>query len=286
MSGKSLRESEVVVGVTSRSSAAAWRARWTANYENRLLERGATPVILAPDAPVVLPSGARYEPDAEGRLPVEILEHLDGIVFAGGGDVHPRYFGQEVAGVDVESIDLRRDELELALGRAALARDLPVFGVCRGCQVLNVAAGGAMVQHIEGHRSDTEAPRLHNVVVRSDSRLGAIAGDGTLAVNTYHHQALDRNTLATCFLPAAFDGSQGWVIEAYESPVHRWLLGVQWHPERAQDFAGETARRQEQLWNSFVDACGERRGQGTQQGFHSRCANERNRPALRRTDLR
>lgn len=260
MRNRSAGEPNVIVGVTSRSSATAWKARWTVNYANRLLERGATPVILAPDAPVVLPSSARFEPDAEGRLPLEILDHLDGVVFAGGGDVHPRFFGQAVAGVDVKSIDIRRDELELALGRAALARDLPVFGICRGCQVLNVAAGGAMVQHVEGHRSDTAAPRLHDVAVIANSRLGAIAGGGTLAVNTWHHQALDRTTLATRFLPAAFDGSQGWVIEAYESPAHRWWLGVQWHPERAQDFAGATARRQKQLWDSFVDACRARRG--------------------------
>ena len=245
----------ILVGITSRSSEPAWLARWTANYVARLEARGVTPLILSPDAPVVMPSGDVFAPDAQGRLPVEILDHLNGIVFAGGGDVHPRYFGQGEDGVEVASIDLRRDELELTLGRAVLARDMPVFGVCRGCQVLNVAAGGAMVQHIDGHRSSTEAPRLHDVAVCAGSQLGAILGAGTLAVNTYHHQALDRNTLAAPFVPAAFDGTQGWVIEAYESPAHRWLLGVQWHPERAQDYGGATAQRQEQLWDSFVAAC-------------------------------
>ncbi len=245
----------LLVGLTSRRSDAAWKARWTANYERRLVARGMTPVILSPDAPVVLPDGTTFVPDDAGRLPEEVLDDLAGIVFAGGGDVHPRYFGQPADGVEVESIDLRRDELELELGRAALARNLPVFAICRGCQVLNVAAGGSMVQHIEGHRSDTENPRLHDVAVVRGSRLGDVLGAGALAVNTYHHQALDRNTLAPRFRPAAFDGTQGWVIEAYESPAHGWLLGVQWHPERAQDFAGATAQPQDQLWDSFASAC-------------------------------
>ncbi len=148
-----------------------------------------------------------------------------------------------------------RDELELALGRAALLGDLPVFGVCRGAQVLNVAAGGGMIQHIDGHRSEPNSPRLHDVTIVSGSGLGAIVGDELLAVNTYHHQALDRNTLAACFRPAAFDVSQGWIIEAYVCPARKWFWGVQWHPERAQDFAGATAVRQQQLWDGFVEAC-------------------------------
>ncbi len=100
-------EGELLIGITSRSHDQAWTARWTANYEIRLRERGALPVILAPDGPTVLPSGIRYTPDTEGRLSPEILDHLNGIVFAGGGDVHPRYFGQEEAGVEVASIDTR-----------------------------------------------------------------------------------------------------------------------------------------------------------------------------------
>ena len=247
--------SPLLVGVTARASNPTWKARWTANYACRLEERGATPIILAPDAPIILPSGERFVADAEGRIPLEILDRLQGIVFAGGGDVHPRYFGQAENGVEVGSIDLRRDELELTLGRALLARDLPVFGVCRGCQVLNVAAGGSMIQHIDGHSSSTESPRLHDVAIVAGSRLGAFVGAGPLAVNTYHHQALDRRTLAARFRPAAFDGSQGWVVEAHESLAHRWLVGVQWHPERAQDFAGATLQRHAQLWDSFVDAC-------------------------------
>ena len=101
-------------------------------------------------------------------------------------------------------------------------------------------ADNRMVQHVDGHRSDPKSPRLHDVTIVKGRGLDRIVGDGMLAVNTYHHQVLDRNTLAARFQPAAFDGSQGWVIEAFVSPEHTWFLGIQWHPERAQDFAAAT----------------------------------------------
>jgi putative glutamine amidotransferase len=243
--------SPFVVGVTARSGAADWVAHNTHNYLMRLAELGATAVVLAPDAPACLPRGATYHPDAEGRLPDAVLDDLDGLILAGGGDVDPRHFGQPLAGADPASIDAPRNALELALGRAALARDLPLFGICRGCQVLNVAAGGVMVQHIDGHRAPLDAPWLHDVPVTPGSRLAALLGTATLAVNTYHHQGVDRRTLAPLFMPAAYDAQQGWLIEAYESPRHRWVVGVQWHPERSFELPAAHQR----LWESFADAC-------------------------------
>lgn len=254
----------LIIGVTSRLSEPAWLERWTGNYVKRLREYGAIPVILAPDGPAILPEGApfapngvAYMPNDLGRFDAAILGELDGIIFAGGGDVHPRYFGQELDGADEAGIDLKRDELELGLGKAALANDMPVFGICRGCQVLNVAAGGGMVQHVDGHRSDTEAPVLHEVIVTPQSRIAAIVDVAAFNVNTYHHQALDRSTLAPSFVPAAFDGGDGWIIEAWEAPANRWAVGVQWHPERMQDFgvsATEDAAHRK-LWDSFIEAC-------------------------------
>lgn len=247
----------LVIGVTSRKSDPEWLERWTGNYVKRLREYGATPVFLAPDAPAVLPDGRSFAPDSEGRIDPAILEALDGIIFAGGGDVHPRYFNQPLEGADEEGIDLKRDELELGLGKAALTRDMPVFGICRGCQVLNVAAGGGMVQHIDGHRSDTEAPVLHEVVVTPNTFVAGIVNVPAFHVNTYHHQAVDRNTLAPGFAPAAFDGSNGWIIEAWESRVNRWAVGVQWHPERMQDFGSTEEAAHRKLWDSFIEACRE-----------------------------
>jgi putative glutamine amidotransferase len=221
------------------------------NYLNRLAEYGATPVILSPDQPTTLPTGEIFFPDEAGRLPDIVLKHLDGVIFSGGGDVHPSRFGQPMAGADPESIDCLRDELEIHLGRAALENDLPIFAICRGCQVLNVAAGGSMVQQLDGHRSPLDNPFLHPVRVAPDSRFRVIVGQDVLPVNTYHHQGLDEKTLSPQFVAAALDVESGWLIEAYESRRHRWVMGVQWHPERIFELP-EAHRR---LWENFIEAC-------------------------------
>ncbi len=246
---------ELIVGVTARRGDPEWVQGNTKNYLNVLASFNVTAVVLAPDTPATLPSGKIFQPDDNGRLPDEILQHLDGLILAGGGDVHPRYFGAEFAGANPDTIDVRRDELELGLARQALAIDLPIFGICRGCQVLNVAGAGGMVQHFEGHRSSTKNPELHPVTIQENSRLFQIVGVRDLQVNTYHHQGIDQATLAALFQVSALAQPDDWLVEAYESPEHRWVLGVQWHPERLFELP-ETHRR---LWESFVGACTERR---------------------------
>lgn len=221
------------IGITTRHGDAGWVERNTRNYVAVVREFGAVPIILAPDAPARLPNGAQFAPDAEGRLDVRILAALDGLILSGGGDVHPRRFGQPLDGAEPHSIDERRDELELALAPAALARDLPVFGICRGCQVLNVAMGGGMVQHFDGHRTPEGGDtHYHDVTIRPGSRLHAAVGGEALAVNTFHHQGVDAPALAPVFTPAATAQPDAWIVEAYESSRHRWVVGVQWHPER------------------------------------------------------
>lgn len=239
-----------IIGITTRHGAQEWIGRWAINYINRVKEYDALPVIIAPDAPTHLPDGTVFTPDELGRVAPEILDRLDGLILSGGGDVHPRYFGQELNGADPESIDVKRDELEIVLAQAALARDLPLFGICRGCQILNVAAGGGMVQHFDAHRSDTEQPKLHGVTIDPDSRLGRVVDAPALDVNTYHHQGVDRATLAPIFRASAFAEPDPWLVEAYESPSHRWVVGVQWHPERIQDFAAPDGHRR--LWDDFM----------------------------------
>jgi putative glutamine amidotransferase len=226
----------------------------THNYIAMVRAAGAKPIILAPDAPAVLPDGRTFTPDVEGRLDSAIVELLDGLILSGGGDVHPRYFGQPLAGAEPESIDLRRDELELQLAQAALAANLPLFGICRGCQVLNVAAGGSMIQHLDGHRTPEGGPTsFHAVRIDPQSRLHAIVGGPALPVNTFHHQGMDTPALASLFVPAAVAEHQEWLVEAYESRHHRWVLGVQWHPER--HFELEHGHRR--IWESFFAACAE-----------------------------
>ncbi len=239
-----------IIGITTRHGTEEWIGRWAINYINRVNEYDAIPVIITPDTPAELPDGTIFTPDALGRVAPEILDKLDGLILSGGGDVHPRYFGQELNGADPESIDEKRDELEIVLALGALDRDMPLFGICRGCQILNVAAGGGMVQHFDDHRSDTDNPELHAVTVEPESLLGRIVAGDSLAVNTYHHQGVDQATLAPIFRATAFAEPDPWLVEAYESPAHRWVMGVQWHPERIQDFAIPDGQRR--LWDDFM----------------------------------
>lgn len=245
----------LVIGITVRRGDAEWVQKSTRNYLNILAEYGVTSIILAPDTPAVLPDGSRYHPDAAGRLPAAVLDQLHGIVFSGGGDVHPQYFGESLNGAEPESIDLLRDELEIHLGQHALRQDLPIFGICRGCQVLNVAAGGKMVQHLDGHRPHLDgSTRYHAVELVPGSRVQQMVGQPTLVTNSFHHQGMDAATLAPLFAPVGVAADDRWLVEAYESASHRWVVGVQWHPERV--FELEDGHRR--LWESFLAACRER----------------------------
>jgi gamma-glutamyl-gamma-aminobutyrate hydrolase PuuD len=167
----------------------------------------------------------------------ETLAAVHGLVFSGGGDIDPEIYGAE-AHEETEGVDPRRDEAELALVGAALERDMPVLAVCRGSQVLNVALGGDLVQHLPevvGHDRHRHTPGEfadHDVRLEPASRIGAILGDRA-PVKSHHHQAFGR--LAGRLREAAWadDGT----IEAIEDPSHRFALGVLWHPEEGEDVA-------------------------------------------------
>lgn len=242
----------LLIGVTTCHGQADWIYQNSRRYLDVLHSYGAQTVVLVPDAPAVLPDGRSFTPDEQGRLPEEVLPLLDGLILSGGGDVHPKHFGQELAGAEPEEIDPARDELELALARQALAQDLPLFGICRGCQVLNVAAGGGMVQHFDGHRPHEDgSTRYHAVRVAPASRLRDMVCVDALPVNSFHHQGLDAPTLSPLFTAVAYAEDDPWLVEAYESAEHRWVLGVQWHPERLWEL--DPAHKG--IWDSFVSAC-------------------------------
>lgn len=240
-----------IIGVTTKRGEPEWVENHTKNYLDVLAEYGAISVVLSPNYPAVLPDGTTFQPTAEGRLAAEVLDHLDGLILAGGGDVHPQYFGAEMNGANPKAIDIPRDELELGLSKAALSRDMPIFAICRGCQVLNVAAGGGMVQHFDGHRNTKENPTTHDILVDPKSRFYRLIGVERLPSNTYHHQGLDHQTLAQGFDPVGVADPDTWLVEAFESPNHRWVYGVQWHPERLY----ELDDAHQKLWVDFVDAC-------------------------------
>jgi gamma-glutamyl-gamma-aminobutyrate hydrolase PuuD len=172
---------------------------------------------------------------------VELIEgnHLlgfDGLVLMGGTDVNPARYGEE-RGPRTDEPDDARDELECALIEEALVRDLPILGICRGLQILNVQHGGSLVQHIEGHQVRTADKGLpvHCVEIVSDSHLAVIAGSKLKwEVNSRHHQAIAR--LGEGLIVSARDPRDG-TVEAVERPDKRFVVAVQWHPENQRDMA-------------------------------------------------
>jgi gamma-glutamyl-gamma-aminobutyrate hydrolase PuuD len=167
----------------------------------------------------------------------ETLDVLDGLLFSGGSDLDPAEYGQE-AHPETNGIRPERDQAELALLRAALDRDLPLLAVCRGSQVLNVARGGDLVQHLpevvgdEKHKHTPGEFADHEVDVRDGTRLGALLGERA-PVKSHHHQGFGRVGDGLVEAAWAEDGT----LEAVEDPGKRFAVGVLWHPEEGGDTA-------------------------------------------------
>ena len=187
----------------------------------------------------------------------ELLSSLDGLLLAGGGDVHPRYYGEAIDGTSEHSIHEGRDKMEFRLLDYALKRDLPVLAICRGFQVLNVAFGGKLIQHIPGHRAPKgEPPAHHPVRIEPGTRLWeAVGRRELLIVNSHHHQGVGPEQRAPGLLVSAVLEGESPLIEGLESPEYRWVVGVQWHPERFHEFEGESQEAQKSLFRAFVRAC-------------------------------
>jgi putative glutamine amidotransferase len=180
----------------------------------------------------------------------EILGHLDGVVFTGGGDIHPRRFGGDHHPHHYSICD-ERDECELRLIRAALDAELPTFTICRGTQVLNVALGGDLHGHLPdvvgddvAHRESQDRHALHRVVVAPESRLAEVLGTRELEVASWHHQAVNRLGEGLRAVAWADDAT----VEAVELEGAPWLFAVQWHPELQLD---EGAQRR--LFAGFLE---------------------------------
>jgi putative glutamine amidotransferase len=197
-------------------------------------------VAAAGGVPVVLP------PLVEPRAAEALLDGMDGLLLSGGSDLDPTYYGEEPVpelGVTIPE----RDAFEIALLEHALRRSIPIFGICRGMQVLNVALGGTLYQDLPsqmdhmvllGHRQETPKWQpTHEVRVDEDSRIATIMGTAELKVNSYHHQAVKELASGLVAVASSPDG----VIEAVEStePSKRWMIGVQWHAEAMRDAGPE-----------------------------------------------
>jgi len=181
-----------------------------------------------------------------------IYERLDGLLLAGGGDLHPKHYGEAIH-AKCGQPDEARDTVELALARWSLAEGRPVFGICRGTQVLNVAAGGTLYQDIASqapgslkHDYWPGYPRnslTHQVTVNDDSRLAAILDQSQVGVNSMHHQAVKDLAARFRVVARASDG----LIEAIEDHDHPFALAVQWHPEELVEDAAPMRRLFEDL---------------------------------------
>ncbi len=186
-------------------------------------------VALSSGAPLVI------SPHLEEPSLRAIFERLDGLILSGGGDIQPASFGEEDSGL-LKNVDEQRDRAELALACWALAEGLPLLAICRGIQVLNVMAGGTLIQDILTQvpnalsHSSISSPKsvvAHVVEVTAGSRLAALVGAGELGVNSAHHQAAQAVGAGLIVTARAPDG----IIEALENPDHPFCVGVQWHPE-------------------------------------------------------
>jgi putative glutamine amidotransferase len=214
-----------LVGITTyltRARFSYWdleSALVPAAYVLALERAGARPLLVPP-------SGDGVE---------ETLEALDGLVLSGGSDLDPETYGHD-AHPETQGVIPHRDRAELALLQGALERDMPVLAICRGSQVLNVALGGDLVQHLpevvgdEKHKHTPGVFADHDVELRPDSRVGTLLGDRA-PVKSHHHQGFGRLGEGLVEAGWAEDGT----IEAVEDPSKRFALGVLWHPEAGED---------------------------------------------------
>ena len=180
------------------------------------------------------------------------FQAMNGLLISGGADLDPARYA--AARHPRTKVDEGRDALDAAAWTAAAERRVPVLGICRGMQAINVFAGGTLVQHVEGHVAEDGPVVRHAIAIEPESRLGRLTGP-SLEVNSYHHQAAMRDGLgsglrATAIAAAAGDGHE--LVEAIEgTDTSRWLVGVQCHPERTETSPPVL----DALWHDFVAAC-------------------------------
>jgi putative glutamine amidotransferase len=195
-------------------------------------------------------------PPLPGPMIPALLDRVDGICLSGGPDVHPDAYGAEPH-PELGPTEPRLDAFELALVRAADERDMPLLAICRGAQILNIARGGTLHQHLPdvvgetlAHRQPGEpAKATHGVSVVPDSRLEAILGHRHVHVNSFHHQAVDVMGERLAVTAQAEDGT----VEGFEAVDRSFMVGVQWHAECLVDHDEQAA-----LFTALVDACIER----------------------------
>jgi putative glutamine amidotransferase len=237
----------VTVGDPARQADPALAAMKNERYAEGVVRHGGRPLLLDATS------------SAEQRAMA--FEGMDGLLLSGGADIDPARYGRSNGGS--REIEADRDELEAAAWMAADARGLPVFGICRGLQAINVFAGGTLLQDVDGHAGPgygTGPALMHPIRVERGSRFARALADGagadglapSMEANAYHHQAVTAGDLAATLVASAWaDSPAGEIVEALEAPGERFVVGVQCHPERTEFTPAEF----EGLWAAFVGAC-------------------------------
>lgn len=209
----------------------------------------------------LIDAGARRDEIVVLRPGDEIEEEFDGVVIGGGEDIDPVRYGRDVLADGNVRVDHGRDSIDFPVFEDAWRAGVPILGICRGLQVINVARGGTLVQdlplqrpsEVPHRRPKEEDRRDHPVRIDPETRLGRIAGVDEVDVNSRHHQAIEHPANGLVVSATAPDG----VIEAVESAGERWLVAVQWHPENLR--SDEVSRR---LFREFIRAVRAGRGAG------------------------
>lgn len=233
----------VTLAVAARDNDPVLAARKNALYVDAVTRHGATAIPLDATSSESARAGA--------------FASMDGLLISGGSDIEPARYGRDVAGSS--GMDPERDALEAAAFAAADGRGLPVLGICRGLQAMNVFSGGTLTQHVDGHGGAAWGrgePHTHPLRLVPGSRLARILGPvnpggSVLTVNSYHHQAILPSDLAPGFVAVGLSPSPaGDLVEAMEAASGPFRVGVQCHPERTES----TPRSFERLFAFFVDA--------------------------------
>jgi len=224
-----------LIGITTYGrDEKAWFAL-PSNYIDAIRSAGAIPIMFPPGE----------------TQPRRLLDLVDGLILAGGGDLHRSYGGSHHD--TVYMVDRERDATELGLVRHVIADGVPTLGICRGTQVINVALGGTLHAHLpdvvgEGvlHRAPPREPIAHAITVRLGTQLATIVDRLEFEAASWHHQAIREVAPRLQVVAHAPDGT----IEGVEMPDHPWLVAVQWHPE----LTSATDATQQRVFDGFVEA--------------------------------
>lgn len=222
-----------VIGICTTLEKARWSvweldaALLPMNYVQAVQRAGGMVLLLPPDEQLV------EDPD-------EVLQMLDGLILAGGADIDPASYGEARGEHTVDTVP-ERDRFEIALARGAIERDLPLLGICRGMQLINVACGGTLIQHLPDRYGHGEHRRVvgsfdgaeHQVELAEGSLAQAAAGESVHTTKSHHHQGVD--CLGAGLVVSGVSALEDDLTEAIEVPGKRFALGVQWHPEADED---------------------------------------------------